>query len=170
MSTSAASGSPADPEFELFDRYPLTLNDPAVTDRVAAIASAREHFTASLEKVQTSGEDRMLRNVLPLALALICSATDASSAQQRRLSVYISADMEGVAGLSSTEDPLGPKLMTREVNAAIAGAFNAGAALYAANVAETIEAGIAKARTAIESGAAKAKLDQLVKFSQSFAG
>jgi hippurate hydrolase len=31
----AASGSPADPEFELFDRYPLTHNDPAVTDRVA---------------------------------------------------------------------------------------------------------------------------------------
>ncbi|WP_296607057.1 amidohydrolase [Nocardioides sp.] len=31
-----ASGSPAEPEFELFDRYPLTDNDPVVTDRVAA--------------------------------------------------------------------------------------------------------------------------------------
>jgi hippurate hydrolase len=31
-----ASGSPEAPEFELFDRYPLTDNDPDVTDRVAA--------------------------------------------------------------------------------------------------------------------------------------
>ncbi|MCZ4314538.1 anthranilate phosphoribosyltransferase [Comamonadaceae bacterium G21597-S1] len=40
--------------------------------------------------------------------------------------------------------------------------LNAGAALYAANVTDTIEAGIAKARAAIESGAAKAKLAELV--------
>jgi anthranilate phosphoribosyltransferase len=44
--------------------------------------------------------------------------------------------------------------------------FNAGAALYAANVTASIADGIAKARTAIESGAAKAKLGQLVKFTQ----
>jgi hippurate hydrolase len=31
-----ASGSPQDPEFELFDRYPLTDNDAGVTDCVAA--------------------------------------------------------------------------------------------------------------------------------------
>lgn len=31
----AASGSPQDPQVELFDRYPLTDNDRAVTDRVA---------------------------------------------------------------------------------------------------------------------------------------
>ncbi|GAA1119013.1 M20 family metallopeptidase [Kribbella jejuensis] len=31
-----ASGSPKEPEFELFDRYPLTDNDNDVTDRVAA--------------------------------------------------------------------------------------------------------------------------------------
>jgi amidohydrolase len=31
-----ASGSPRDPEFELFDRYPLTDNDPATTERVAS--------------------------------------------------------------------------------------------------------------------------------------
>ena len=30
-----ASGSPRDPEFELFDRFPLTDNDPATTERVA---------------------------------------------------------------------------------------------------------------------------------------
>ena len=31
-----ASGSPTEPQFELFDRYPLTDNDADVTDRVAA--------------------------------------------------------------------------------------------------------------------------------------
>jgi len=40
--------------------------------------------------------------------------------------------------------------------------LNAGAALYAANLTDSIEAGIAKARVAIESGAAKAKLQELV--------
>jgi anthranilate phosphoribosyltransferase len=40
--------------------------------------------------------------------------------------------------------------------------LNAGVALYAANVVGSIEAGIAKAREALASGAAKAKLDQLI--------
>ena len=40
--------------------------------------------------------------------------------------------------------------------------LNAGAALYAADVAETMKAGIALARTAIASGAAKDKLAQLI--------
>jgi anthranilate phosphoribosyltransferase len=48
--------------------------------------------------------------------------------------------------------------------------FNSGAALYAANVADTIAAGLAMARAAIESGAAKARLEQLVKLSNSLAG
>ena len=47
--------------------------------------------------------------------------------------------------------------------------FNAGVALYAANVAETIQAGIVLARAAIESGAAKAKLEQLISLSKSLA-
>ncbi len=47
--------------------------------------------------------------------------------------------------------------------------LNAGAALYAANVADSMEAGIALARTAIETGAAKAKLDALVALSGRFA-
>jgi hippurate hydrolase len=34
-----ASDCPKDPEFELFDRFPLTDNDPAATDRVAAAFS-----------------------------------------------------------------------------------------------------------------------------------
>jgi anthranilate phosphoribosyltransferase len=44
--------------------------------------------------------------------------------------------------------------------------LNAGAALYAANVAESMKAGMALARTAIESGAARRKLDGLVALSQ----
>jgi anthranilate phosphoribosyltransferase len=43
--------------------------------------------------------------------------------------------------------------------------LNAGVALYAANVAESMEAGIKLAQAAIESGAAKAKLDALVALS-----
>ena len=42
--------------------------------------------------------------------------------------------------------------------------INAGAALYAANVASSIADGLARARVAIESGAAKAKLAQFVAF------
>src|SRR3954465_2192375 len=48
--------------------------------------------------------------------------------------------------------------------------FNAGAALYAANVAASIPDGIARARTALESGAARAKVDQLVRASEALAG
>jgi anthranilate phosphoribosyltransferase len=40
--------------------------------------------------------------------------------------------------------------------------FNAGVALYAANVADRIEVGLALAREALASGAAKSKLDQLI--------
>ena len=43
--------------------------------------------------------------------------------------------------------------------------LNAGVALYAANVAPTMAEGIVMARQAIESGAAKAKLDALIKLS-----
>jgi anthranilate phosphoribosyltransferase len=44
--------------------------------------------------------------------------------------------------------------------------INAGAALYAANVASSIADGLARARVVIESGAAKAKLAQFVAFGQ----
>jgi anthranilate phosphoribosyltransferase len=47
--------------------------------------------------------------------------------------------------------------------------LNAGAALYAANVVDDVQAGIAKAREALASGAAKAKLEQLVKLTQQLA-
>jgi len=45
-------------------------------------------------------------------------------------------------------------------------ALNAGAALYAANVVDSVAAGIDKARAAIASGAAKTKLSELTAFSQ----
>jgi anthranilate phosphoribosyltransferase len=48
--------------------------------------------------------------------------------------------------------------------------FNAGVALYAANVAASMKAGIEQARAAIESGAAKAKLEQLASVTKSLAG
>jgi len=47
--------------------------------------------------------------------------------------------------------------------------LNAGAALYAANVANSVAGGIDLARTAIESGAAKAKLDALIALSNQLA-
>ncbi len=47
--------------------------------------------------------------------------------------------------------------------------LNAGAALYAGNVVASIQEGIAQARAAIASGAAKAKLDQLVARTQDLA-
>jgi len=49
-------------------------------------------------------------------------------------------------------------------------ALNAGTALYAAGVAASIEDGLAKARAAIASGAARAKLDQFVQVTQQLAG
>ncbi|PKO70805.1 MAG: anthranilate phosphoribosyltransferase [Betaproteobacteria bacterium HGW-Betaproteobacteria-14] len=47
--------------------------------------------------------------------------------------------------------------------------LNAGAALYAANVADSVADGIARAREAIASGAARAKLDEFVTFTRRFA-
>ena len=52
-----ASGSPSPPEFELFDRFPVTDNDEATTARVAAAFS--EHFGdhAGVLPLQTASED-----------------------------------------------------------------------------------------------------------------
>jgi D-amino peptidase len=68
-------------------------------------------------------------------LILILFSSFIAEAQQRSLKIYISADMEGVVGVVSGEQ-LGPtgfeyqrfrEFMTQEVNAAIEGAFAAGA-------------------------------------------
>jgi amidohydrolase len=52
-----ASGSPLEPEFELFDRYPLTDNDAEVTDRVAR--AFRAHFGDAAGELpqQSASED-----------------------------------------------------------------------------------------------------------------
>ena len=47
-------------------------------------------------------------------------------------------------------------------------ALNAGAALYAANVASSIGDGIVRAREAIASGEARAKVDDFARFTQQF--
>ncbi len=46
--------------------------------------------------------------------------------------------------------------------------LNAGAAIYAAGLADTIQDGVSKARSTIASGAAKLKLEQLIQHSHSF--
>ena len=48
--------------------------------------------------------------------------------------------------------------------------FNAGVALYAANVADSIGDGIAQARSAIASGAARRRLDEFVAATRRLAG
>jgi anthranilate phosphoribosyltransferase len=48
--------------------------------------------------------------------------------------------------------------------------YNAGAALYAAGVADSIADGILRARDAIASGAAAAKLEEFVRTTQALAG
>lgn len=68
-------------------------------------------------------------------VALLCCQSMTSSAQTRKLKIYISADMEGVVGVV-TADQLGPQgfeynrfreFMTEEVKAAAEAAFEAGA-------------------------------------------
>jgi anthranilate phosphoribosyltransferase len=74
------------------------------------------------------------------------------------------------------ETPEASLAMMRQVLANEPGAardivvLNAGAALYAANVAADIPDGIRKARAALESGAARAKLEQLVRVSKALGG
>ena len=54
---SQASGSPRDPDFETVGTFPLTVNDPATTDRVAAAFTA--HFGGHALEIdrQTVSED-----------------------------------------------------------------------------------------------------------------
>jgi hippurate hydrolase len=52
-----ASGSPQEPEFELFDRYPLTDNDAEVTARVAAAFGAAFGERAGELPQQSASED-----------------------------------------------------------------------------------------------------------------
>jgi amidohydrolase len=52
-----ASRSPRDPEFELFDRFPPTQNDPATTERVRAAFDAFFGARAQDLPLQTASED-----------------------------------------------------------------------------------------------------------------
>jgi hippurate hydrolase len=52
-----ASDCPRDPEFELFDRFPLTQNDVATTDRVANAFSAHFGDRAGDLTLQSASED-----------------------------------------------------------------------------------------------------------------
>ena len=76
----------------------------------------------------------MKSRTICLALLLLSSFITIN-AQERKMKIYISADMEGVVGVV-TADQLGPQgfeyerfrnFMTQEVNAAIEAAFEAGA-------------------------------------------
>ncbi|MGA9693549.1 MAG: hypothetical protein WBR33_19310 [Pseudonocardiaceae bacterium] len=52
-----ASSSPKDPEFELFDQFPITDNDPATTERVAAAFTEIFGDRAGPMPRQTASED-----------------------------------------------------------------------------------------------------------------
>jgi anthranilate phosphoribosyltransferase len=74
------------------------------------------------------------------------------------------------------ETPAQSKAMLLDVLDNVPGAprdiviLNAGVALYAANVVDSMAAGVQQARAAIESGAAKVKLTQLVAAAQALSG
>lgn len=78
---------------------------------------------------------RVSRNTLLTLVAIVLATAGVAPAQRPGLRVYISADMEGITGLthrsqvsqSGPDYALGRKLMTAEVNTAIAAAFEAGA-------------------------------------------
>jgi hippurate hydrolase len=52
-----ASGSPKEPEFELFDRFPPTVNDPETTDRLSAAFAAHFGDNAGELELQSASED-----------------------------------------------------------------------------------------------------------------
>jgi metal-dependent amidase/aminoacylase/carboxypeptidase family protein len=52
-----ASGSPRDPEIEMFDRFPMTDNDAAATERVAAAFSDFFAGRAGVAPQQSASED-----------------------------------------------------------------------------------------------------------------
>ena len=56
----SASGSPREPEFELYDHYPLTSNDPEVTARVTAafqaISATRPPLSTGNRPARTSAK------------------------------------------------------------------------------------------------------------------
>ncbi|HET7551075.1 MAG TPA: M55 family metallopeptidase [Gemmatimonadaceae bacterium] len=93
------------------------------------------HLTVSPVPITLTPGPNMRRLSRLLVVPLLAVATSASAAAQKGLKVYISADMEGIAGVV-TADQLGPsgfeynrfrEFMTSSVLAAIEGAREAGA-------------------------------------------
>lgn len=77
-----------------------------------------------------------MQAVAKVVALLACASASAALASPPKLKVYISVDMEGIGGVTTWEKQASPKgadygqfrkLMTQEVNAAIAGAYDAGA-------------------------------------------
>jgi D-amino peptidase len=91
-------------------------------------------FKSESGKEQLNRTRMLLIRLCLVTLFLLCFAANIN-AQERRMKIYISADMEGVVGVVTGEQ-LGPQgfeyqrfreFMTQEVNAAIEGAVAAGA-------------------------------------------
>jgi metal-dependent amidase/aminoacylase/carboxypeptidase family protein len=57
VSECQASRSPKDPDFELFERFPLTDNDPDITGRVATAFAAHFGDRSTAMPMQTASED-----------------------------------------------------------------------------------------------------------------
>ena len=78
------------------------------------------------------------------------------------------ADIEAlrVANASESKDRITAALSGADGPVRDIVALNAGAALYAANVADSIAGGVEKARAVIAKGAARAKLDQFIAFTR----
>ncbi len=73
-----------------------------------------------------------------------------------------------VAGNTESREMLLSALANKPGPARDIVAVNAGAAIYVSGLADSIEAGVAKARNLLASGAARRKLDELVEFSNRF--
>jgi amidohydrolase len=90
-----ASRSPRPPELELFDRFPITDNDPAVTERVAAAFAGHFGDDAGPLPLQTASEDF---SDLPRALGVPYSywgigGADRSLYEQARATGRLSEDV-----------------------------------------------------------------------------
>jgi amidohydrolase len=90
-----ASGSPREPEFELFDRFPLTDNDTAATERVAAAFGDFFADRARTVPQQSASEDF---SDIPRALAVpytywCVGGTDAEAYQRAEQAGRIAQDI-----------------------------------------------------------------------------
>jgi hippurate hydrolase len=90
-----ASGSPRDPEFELFDRFPLTDNDPAATDRVAgAFADFFGEHATTLPRQSASEDFSDIPNALGVPYTYWCiGGVDAGAYQRAERAGRIAQDI-----------------------------------------------------------------------------